>query len=143
MGGGEGCCVVARQEARLQFNEPVPTDNQGPPLPSQLRLEYCLVKLRVAEGEEGRGPALHRCDEALLALDEARHVAVPGLAQKIQAALRLAPHRALQQKFCAHMGYAVTSKGQIPGLDRSANARPSEIDRARDRLRPEGSDCRQ
>ncbi len=37
------------------------------------------------------------------------------------------------------MGHAVASEGQITRLDRSAKGRPMEIDRARDRLRPDGN----
>src|SRR5260370_13048818 len=37
------------------------------------------------------------------------------------------------------MDHAVASEGQITRLDRSAKGRPSEIDRARDRLRPDGN----
>src|SRR5260370_16109426 len=62
--------VVACQESRLKFQDPVPSDRQAHPLPCQLRLEWRLVELRVAEGGEGRGPAQHRGDEALLAHEE-------------------------------------------------------------------------
>ena len=49
--------------------------------------------MRVAEGGEGCGPALHGRDEALLAYDGIRHVVEPGLPDEVQALLRLAPHR--------------------------------------------------
>src|ERR1700728_824011 len=37
------------------------------------------------------------------------------------------------------MDHAVASKSQIPHLDRSAKGRPREVDRARDRLCPDGN----
>ena len=57
--------------------------------------------------------------------------------------LRLAPHRVErivpQEKACDGLEHAVASEGQIARLDRGAKGRPHEIDRGRDRLRPEGN----
>jgi hypothetical protein len=57
--------VVAQQEPRLQGQDPIRADHQRHPIPGQLRLERCLVKLRVANGREGSGrpcmAAMKRC----------------------------------------------------------------------------------
>ena len=108
-----------------------------------MRLERRLVELRVAEGGEGRGPALHGRDEALLAPDDVRDVAELGFPGEVQRHLRLAPHRVEwivpQQKACDRLVHTVASEGQITRLDRGAKGRPHEIDRGPDRLRPEGN----
>jgi hypothetical protein len=48
--GGEGGCIVARQEPRLQLYDPVSADQRAYPVVCQLCLERRLVELRVAEG---------------------------------------------------------------------------------------------
>ena len=53
--------------------------------PGQLRLERRLVELRIAEGGEGCGPALHGRDEALLAHDNVRDVAYLAFRAKSRA----------------------------------------------------------
>src|SRR5260221_3247235 len=135
--------VVAGYEPRLEFEYPVPADQHGHPVPCQLRLERRLVELRVAEGGERRCPALHARDEALLAHDDVLHVSVPNLSDKLQALLRLAPHRVewivLHEQPCDVPSPTVASVGQITGLGRGAKGCPYEIDRGRDWLRPEGN----
>src|SRR6266853_1677217 len=43
------------------------------------------------------------------------------------------------EEVCDRLEHAVASEGQITRLNRGANGRPSEIDRGRDRLRPDGN----
>src|SRR4029077_15532958 len=66
-----------------------------------------------------------------------------GFPGKVETSLRLAPYRVerivAQQKGGDGLGHAVAGVGQIPGLACRAIGRPREIDRARDRLRPEGN----
>ncbi len=83
LGGSQCCYVLARQEPGLQFGDPVPGDREAYPLPCQLRLERRLVELRVGEGGEGCGPALHGREEALLDYDAIRDVTKPGLPGKV------------------------------------------------------------
>ena len=138
VGGRESFGVVARQEARLELEDPVPADHRGPPVPRQLCLECRLVELRVAEGGERHGPTLHGRDEALLAHDDVR--VEPGSPGELQCHLRLAPHRVerivAQEKIRDRLGYAVAGVSQIPRLGRGAKGRPREIDRGCDRLGP-------
>src|SRR5260370_39780664 len=98
-----------------------------------LGLERGLVELRVAESGEGRGPALHVCDEALLARDLVRGIAVLGFPGEVQRHLRLAPHHVEwivpQEKVCDRLEHAVAGEGQITRLNRGANGRPTENDR--------------
>ncbi len=143
VGCRESLGVVARQEPRLQFKDPVKADHQGHPVPCQLRLERHLVELRFAEGGEGRGSTLHGRDEALLDPDDVRGVAVLGFSGEVQRHLRLAPHRVEwivpQQKARDNLIHTVASEGQITRLHRGAKGRPHEINRGLDRLRPESN----
>ena len=116
----------------------------GIPAPGQLSLERRLVELRVTEGGEGCGPALHRRDEALLAYDNVRSVAVLGLLDEVQrlSPTRATPHRAgrFEREGARSISYAlIASIGQITGLNRCAKAGLPEIDRGRDRLCPGGN----
>ena len=108
-----------------------------------MRLERRFVELRVAEGGESRGPALHGRDEALLTHDDVRDVVVLGFPDEGQAPFRLAPHRVErivpQKKAGDGLGHAVASVGQIPRLGRGAKGRLEKFDRGRDRLRPQGN----
>ena len=63
--------------------------------PVSSRFERRLVELRIAEGGEGRGPALHGRDEALLAHDNVRDVAVTGFPDEVQ---RSSPTRATPRR---------------------------------------------
>src|SRR5580704_745055 len=105
-----------------------------------MSLEPCLIELRIAERGEGRGSALHRQDEALLAQDSVRHVVEACLSSEVQALLRFLPYRVepitLKEKPMAGLAHAVASVGQITRLHRMAKGRPHEIDRGRDRLHP-------
>ena len=62
---------------------------------------------------------------------------------KSRPPLRLAPYRVErivpQEKVRDGLVHAVASEVHIPCLDRAAKGRPHEIDRGRDRLRPEGN----
>ena len=59
--------------------------SHGLPVAGDLRLERRLVELRITEGREGCGPALHRRDEALLADDDVRDVAYLAFRTKLSA----------------------------------------------------------
>ncbi len=106
-------------------------------------LECRLVELRIAEGGEGRGPSLHGRNEALLAHDDGGDVAESGFPDEVQTPLRLAPHRVErivpQDKDSDGSGHIVAGGGQRPRLCRGAKGRPTGLDRARDRLCPEGN----
>ena len=147
LASGEGCYVVARQEARLQFNEPVRADHQGHPLPGQLRLEVRLVELRVAESGESRGPAQHSRDETLLSHDCVCEVAKLGDSDEVQHHLRLAPHSIERiiplEKRRDGVVRGVAGVDSVARLDRDAKGRPTKIDHGRDRLRPPGGDRRE
>ena len=70
-------------------------------------------------------------------------VVVLGLSGEVQRHLRLAPHHVEwvvpQEKVREDRHeHAKASEGRITRLNRGANARPQEIDRGRDRLRPNG-----
>ena len=84
--------------------------------------------------------AMKRCWLTMVSRD----VAVSGLPDEIQALLRLAPHRVErivpQQKNRDGVVHAVAGVGQIPRFDCGAKGRLIEIERGRDRLRPESSD---
>ncbi len=99
--------------------------------------------MRVAEGGNGCGPALHRRDEALLAHHDVHPVAVLGFPGKAQRNLRLTPDRVEgivpHEEARNSLEHAVACEGQITHLGRGAMARAHEIDRGRDRLRPEGN----
>jgi hypothetical protein len=69
----------------------VKADHQGHPVPCPLRLERRFIDLRIAEGGEGCGPALHGRDEALLSPDDVRGEF--GFTGEVQRHFRLAPNR--------------------------------------------------
>ncbi len=81
----------------------------------------------------------------MLAHDHVRAVGELGLPDEVQRRLRLAPHRVEwivpQEKAGDRSDPTVASGGQIPRLGRGAKGHPIEIDRDRDRLRPEGNYC--
>ncbi len=140
---GDRRIVVARHDARLDLEDPIPADHRGHSVLGQLGLEGRLVKVCIAERGEARSPSAHVFDESLLAHDNVGHVAIPGLADEIQALLRLAPHRVEwivpQEKDTDGSEHTVASGGQIPPLGRGAKGRPIEIDCGSDWLCPEGN----
>ena len=64
---------------------------------------------------------------------------------KVQRHFRFAPHHVEwivpQDKVLIDGAHSEASEGQITRLNRGAKARPHEIDRVCDRLRPDGSHC--
>ena len=62
-------------------------------------LERRLVELRVTEGREARGPALHGCDEALLALDDVPRHCRLRLSSRSPARSSDSPHTASSASF--------------------------------------------
>ena len=74
--------LIFRRFARLLYAYYLRADHRGRPVPPSVRLERRLVELRVAEGGEGRGPALHGRDEALLAHNGVPTSPEPGFSDK-------------------------------------------------------------
>ena len=138
----ESLGIVARHEPRLQFERPVPEDQQGHPIPRHLRFERRLVKVLVIETGKGFSPALHGRNEALLTPDNVRDVAILGFSGLVQRDFGLAPNRIEriipQQKSCDQRHQTVASGDQITRLNCRSERRTHEFQRARNRLRPNG-----
>ncbi len=81
----------------------------------------------------------------MLRYDRVCEVAKLRASDKIQCHLRLAPHSIKRiiplEKGCDGVVRGVAGVDPITRLDRYAKGRPAEIDHARDRLGPPGSDC--
>src|SRR5271163_446436 len=116
-------------------------DQHRHPVPRQSSFECRLVEMRVAEGGEGCGPALHRRDKAVLTFYCSRHSVEPGLPDEVQGLLRLAPHRVdwsvPKEKGNDSVVHAVACPGKCSRLGCGAKGGPIEVDGRCDRLCPE------
>ena len=115
---------------------------KGIPARGELGLERRLVELRVAEGGEACGAALHGGDEALLAYDHVRGVVVLAFRAK-SSAISDSRHTASSGSFRRrrseiNMNMPMQAKVGSPVSIAARMPRAQEIDRGRDRLRPDG-----
>ena len=133
--------VVARQEARLELEDPIPADHRGHPVLGQVGLEGALVEVRIAERGEAGGPPAHVFDESLLGHDDVDRVAEPGLPDKVHAALRLAPHFVevvpAREEVGDGMVAAVAGNEKHAGVDGGAERGSDVVNGDPDRLCPD------
>jgi hypothetical protein len=78
-----------------------------------------------------RGPSAHVFDESLLAHDDVDYVAEPGLADEVQAALRLAPYLVEGVPSGEEVGdgvvAAVTSNAEVTSFNAGAKCCPNLV----------------